>query len=224
MEPAQKRRLPGFTIIYNIDLRSKRPILDEIIETTLRAAQENDVRVTIELEEESNQSLYERTGAYGTAKYNLQEGRGDIVISRKAKNDLSDLGLKGLLYHLIGMVYGFAACGVSAADNNAEYGEVQGMNKTRSHKVETEAFFDCLMLNEGGTAEALVAYRVETAIEDFKEAQMNEQRIARQERFQKYCGALKKLQPKVAEIIEQLVLLRTRQYLPQNPEQTRYEN
>lgn len=224
MDPAERRRRPGFTTIYDPELRSKQPILDEIIATTLRAAQENDVRVTIELEQESNQPIYEKTGAYGSAKYDLEKRRGHIVISRKAKNDLSDLGLKGLLYHLIGMVYGFEFCGVSTADNNAEYREVQGIIKTRSHKAETEAFFDSVMLNEGGTAEALVAYRVETAIEDFKQTKKEEQKIARQERFQKYCGALKKLQPKVAEIIEHLVLVRTRQYLSVDPQQREYKH
>lgn len=189
----------------------RREVLEEIVQRTMPTAQREGISIDIYFERDERA----QTDAlrFGEAKADYEMKTGTVIIPSATRKAFSQLALKGLLYSLIGQIFGLYTL------NPDE--EARAILFSEEKRPQREAVFDYMMLQDGGTVEALVAYKVESVRRTMEMVvRHGEEMEFNRGAFAVYCKQLDQLQENLGSMIYSLALQGTRA----KPVEKRYEN
>ncbi len=213
-------------IEYTRSMQQKHAVLDEIIERTRDTAQETGVDFIIQFDERQGAYIDEAEDAFAVGHFESLDSdhynHYAITVSNRAQTTLSDLALKGLIYHMMGIVFGEKE--IEKRQRTGEYvGSLLERMQAPGCATVKEAYLDAKMLQYGGTTEALIAYKVETMIDvvrrmSVREGARDKEISCTRKKFTHYCDALNATllasQSQPGDAIKLLTLTRLRQDLP----------
>ncbi|MBI5003465.1 hypothetical protein HZC31_08850 [Candidatus Woesearchaeota archaeon] len=180
-------------INYQPQSREERLLLEEIIQRTRASAQIEKITVDIYVETFERAETEENVLTFGEAEVDYETKTGRVTIPATSKKTLSPLAFKGLLYSMIGAVFG-----AYFFKTEEEEQELFSEEKT----PQREALFDYIMLYKGGTVEALIAYKVESVRRTMGiVARHKEEMGFNTGAFATYCNQLDQLQENLGTTI-----------------------
>ncbi len=136
---------------------------------------------------------------FGEAEIEYERKTGRVTIPAATRKTLSPVAFKGLLYSMIGQVFGVY---ILAPDE-----EARAALFSEEKTPQREALFDYLMLRNGGTLEALIAYKVESVRRTMGiVARHSEEMDFNRGAFAVYCNQLDQLQANLGEMIYSMAM------------------
>ena len=183
-------------INYQPQSPPERQLLEEIIERTRATAQIEEVTVDIYVKTFERAETEENVLTFGEAEINYATRTGVVTIPAATRKILSPLAFKGLVYHMIGCVFGAYFFKLEDKEKQELFSE----EKT----PQREALFDFIMLHKGGTIEALIAYKVESVRKTMEMVKKHEEIGFNTGAFSTYCKQLDHLQENLGTTIYSL--------------------